>query len=367
MTIILLDGFEMYGVSNALNSVGLDSVYVPFNANTFGSNYFRVGDMTSGNFLPGQLGGRALYQPTANTANATMYYPLSSLTELTIGMHVRVSSNNTIIFYLGNTGAWASNRIGGFVNSAGIFCIYVWYNNSGSIYTIDTVPIKLNTWYYYELHVVSTGQTVTAQAYKNSKLIANINNINVFSSNALYQTFNQLQFGYNSNGSGSSSDIYWDNMYITTGELLGPIYISPMMPSADTSQKDWGSTSVNSNYTEISETDGANISTQVVSTTVGDKDYYDHTPISVNDGIYNVLGVQSQCVYSTDQYGPSQFKVTLDTGTAEVDLDTIDVLQGVEFGKQRQDGSLVTVNPNTSQQFQISELNSSTIGLERTT
>lgn len=366
MTIILLDGFEMYGASDASSTVGLDSVYVPNNANTFNSNYFRVGDMTSGNFLPGQPGGRSMYQPASSSTNSIMYYPLSSLTEMTIGMHVKVSSNNTIFFYLGNTGAWNTNRIGGYINSSGIFCIYVWYNSAGTIYTIDTVPIKWNTWYYYELHVVATGQAVTAQAYKNGKKIADITNINMFNANALYQNFNQVQFGYTTNGAGSVSDIYWDNMYITTGEVLGPIYLSPMLPSSDTGQKDWVSTSANFNYTEISETNGANISTQVVSNTVGDKDYYNHSTLGVNDGIYNVLGIQSQCVYSTDQYGPSQFKVKLDTGTTEMDLDTVDAPQGVEFSKQRKSGAMITANPDTSQQFQISELNSSTIGLERT-
>lgn len=369
MAILFLDGFEMYSSVNGNNQyVGLSDVYTGGTSTSFDSS-ITVGNMASGTFLPGSIGSRAMISEASTAASNNAYYPVNNLTNICVGIHFKSTTNNSMIINLGNSNAWATNRIGIAVASSGLVSMYTWVSTAGppaNYHTTDIDPIVLNTWYYVELRIQVLGQAINAWLYKNGKLIGTLNNSLVLNSNAAFQNINRIAFGPPPSGQGGSSSlINYDNFYVTDGEVLGPIYIAPLLPSADTAQKDWGSTAI-TNYDQINELTGATIINRVVSTDVGDIDYYDHNPIPINDGIYNVLGVQSLVVYSTDSESTSEFTVNIDTGTSEVELDSISVPIGIDYNKQIKRGSLITTNPDTASQFQISELNNSKIGLERT-
>lgn len=365
MTILFLDGFEMYTPSGDNKIAGLESNYLPNTASSF-TTYFSISDMATGCSMPGSVGSRALVSSSSSSTNAAMFYPANNLLEICVGMHVKVASNNSMLFYLGNSGAWTTNRIGFYINATGIPSIYTWVGSTGTTYTSETQSVDLNMWNYYELRVQVSGQLINAWAYRNGKQVATISNISVLNANASYQNIDRVMFGYPSNGSGATASISYDNFYVSDGEVVGPMYISPLLPTSDTAQKDWGSTNVVTNYTEISEVTGGDITTQVVSSAIGDKDYYNHSQILVNDGIFRVKGIQSEVVYSTDTQGTTQFKTKGNTGTTEFDLDTISVPIGSDYNKQTKMGPIITNNPDTSSTFTISQLNNLKIGLERT-
>lgn len=366
MAILFLDGFEMYSsVLNDAQYVSLADRYTQAGSSTF-TDYFSVGDMTSGAYIPGSIGSRGLISVSSPVTANAMYYNLSNVTNICVGLHFKVGSNNSAIFSLGHSGAWTTNRIGMAVSSSGLVSIIVQTSAGAStMHTSDVIPIILNNWYYVELRVQVLGQNVNAWAYKNGKLIATLNNQLVLNSNPSFQVLDRLAFGNLPTGSTSQSLVTYDNLYITDGEVLGPLYLSPLLPSADTIQKDWGSTGP-SNYNQINETTGAKVTDRVTSITSGEIDYYEHNPIPVNDGIYNVKGIQDICVYSTDPESTTEFTVNIDTGTSETVIDTISVPIGTDLNKQIKFSPILTNNPDTSLPFEISELNNTKIGLERT-
>lgn len=369
MSILFLDGFEAYnngGPSPELTT--LADTYTPQSSTNTFQNYISVS--SAGYNLPGSPTGSCIISASTSNLNNAMYYSVNNLLDICIGFHAKVDANNCHLMSLDNSNARSTCRTALAIQGSGIPSLYNYTNATGAQigthYTNETNPISLNTWYYFELRVQVLGRAINAWAYKNGQLFANINNINTLSATTAYQNINEVLIGVTTNGITSPSTVSYDNFYITDGQVLGPIFIAPVSPGGDTVNKDWLSTSPTANYTELSETTGGSLNSYVMSETAGDKDYYQVANIPANSGAYNILGVRSSVQYSGDMYGTSQFKVKLDTGASEIDLDTINVpSSSYQVDTRLQRGLLLTTNPDTSSAFTLDDVKNSKIGLER--
>lgn len=371
MAIIYLDGFEAYntgGPSPELATLA-DSFTPQSTTNTF-QNYISVSQ--AGYNLPGSSAGSCIVSASTSNLNNAMYYQVNNLLDVCIGFHAKVDANNCHLMSLDNSNARSTCRTALAIQSSGIPSLYNFTNATGTQigthYTNETTPISFNTWYYFELRVQVLGRAINAWAYKNGQLMANINNINTLSATTAFQNINEVIIGVTTNGITSSSTVSYDNFYVSDGQVLGPIFIAPVTPAGDTVDKDWASTSTtNTNYTEINENTGGSLNSYVISETSGDKDYYQVANIPANSGAYNILGVRSSVQYSGDMYGTSQFKVKLNTGLSEIDLDTVNVpTSSYQVDTRLKRSSLLVTNPDTSLAFTLDDIKNSKIGLERT-
>lgn len=373
MTILLTEGFDHYVVgetlfANSQQIITANQRYGAPNNNSI-STYLNYG---TGNGLPGHPPGQALVMTSGNsTENRLMinFYD-DPLTSFCIGFHASRNTDSQIcnLLYIWNVFSASESLESTSTRSLS-------WNAAGALTlskptTPSTVSlgytVPVNQWHYYEFQQIMTGpRTGIISIYVDGLLLYQSPNENIYGT-GVRQNTNQFILGKDNTpfGASGSCQVAYDNMYISDGERLGPIYISTIRPSADTDQKTWTPGTGSTNYNQVNDevANASNIlDSYVRSDAVGSSDLYEFENLPNND-LYNILAV-TPTIFADSRVTASKIAANIMIDGQE--YYTRDSFYESGIGQINKD-VIYQNNPSTAQDWTISDVNNIQMGPKRT-
>lgn len=173
------------------------------------------------------------------------------------------------------------------------------------LYTTSSGLVTAGTWYHLGAEVTRSSSTGTVNVYLNGVQVVALTNVNTGTSaiaSVLLCRYNIV--------------VNWDDWYVcNSATWLGECRCSPLVPTADTAQKDFTPSTGSSNYACVDEMP-PNTTDWVSSNTVSARDLYDiadllYTPLAI-------AGVKTTLVAKKDDITTRTFRsvVKSDTTTA---------------------------------------------------
>ena len=253
MSVIWIDGFESYGFDSGddLETEMLRRYETAWAQNGLTANY---------TLTDGRIFGKALTCQNTVTTGEVLRFGIGSSNILTIGFAFKHSSleyddeSFTLISFRNGT----AHQFGIYLSNSGVLDFRLYSTST----VLGVVPLQTGVWYYVEMKILCDNSIGEVQVKINGQDAFHITNVDT-------------QYYY------SSSDITHvnfygiigvsiDDLYVTTGEFLGPVAIECLEPTADGSTTNWSVSTGTDHYAVI---DDQPLSTDYVySPTVGEVD-----------------------------------------------------------------------------------------------
>ena len=226
----------------------------------------------------------------------------------------------------------------------------------GNTYLCDTsIPLNLNTWYYLEMKVeYISANKINVVIRQDGREIGSFSNITGWNS-APYQW---SKFVLGKPAGSYDEEFFCDNLYITDGELLGPLEINTIVPNGDASttwQRSYGST----NYFNVNNGGSHYLSYSITSTQPG-ADEYDMSNITIAaDKV--IVGVVPHMFVHGAPYGSPDIRWNL---VSDGNVASSSNYKITNHHIQYVGGSVITTSPFTNKKWTVSELNNLRAGPE---
>lgn len=367
MTLIYTEGFDYYVATAPTDNttwLHLGKRYLlNSTSSTITSSYLTV--------QPGFEGrGGCLRSTTASSSDNKLTYVIanyhpSPMTQLCFGMYYQCNNVSASVIRFQNTGSTQSY----------IELIVNLNSNLSIISTSDTIngslvgsaastSFPVNTWMYVEVVLNISGSTASVQVYQENIQVINIPSLNWYGSGNGVFGIEQIQFGKSTYGLINNRQQFFDHVYMTTGERLGPTEIRSLLPSSDTAQKQWTPSTGTTNFNMVNETSSPSMTTLVSAATANLKDYYNVSGMMVKDQGSSIAGIQHYFFGRSTASNTESIKTNIKIGSTEDGAAVSMAPFGANTLLYRR--SVVTINPNTSLPWTYSDLNSIQLGIERT-
>jgi hypothetical protein len=261
MTILLIEGFDHYNTLATMNAKGWTS--------------WNGGTPTS--FQTGRFSGQCMRHTSFQNG---MYKPLgSTYTTLYAGLALRyanISNGSVFSFY---TSATSTNRLGQISNTD-----YWAFFNASSTQLGPSFRMPVNTWNYVEVRIVISATVGELEVRLNGQVVVNSTSLNTGSS-AIDAVF------VGSLGNSSAGD--FDDMYVSDSGFLGDIVVQTLYPNGNGNSSQLTGSDGNStdNYLLVDETVPPSTADYVESSTVGHKDTYTYTDLTVTSGTVHAVQI----------------------------------------------------------------------------
>lgn len=356
MALIFTEGFDHYtGASNSsvwFVKLDLSDRY------TVDTNY--ISGAANLTFTNGMYGGFCLSSGTAIAANNSITYTFpSALTSICFGVHHLSTSGTGCVVRL-------SNAAGSYIQLRLVSYLPTVITSAGS-YAADPSFTVTSNWNYYEIKVDVTGSTANIQVWVDDQQILNLSGITWYSSGN--QTIEQFTLGKVTGDTiAVVSSQYYDDVYVTTSERLGPIEIQTIKPSADVT-KQWATSTTNvNNYPLVSEdtvyatgtTGRPSMDDYVQATVRNQTDEYELQDIQSKYDDYDILAV-TPLIFS-NQTATSPMQVTISDGNnvySGLPLYTPPTSSTIGYLKKFDP---IQLNPFTSAAWSATDINSLRLG-----
>ena len=362
MAIIFTDGFEAYSdsASDALKtSMCLDDRYIGGGSSTFTGPYLSLG--SPGVMTPGTPPGKYLSFSNVSSSVNRLMINFTPTTSICAGFHVMTNSGSAnLITFFNSSASSASNDVIQLYTSGNVLFV------KGQVAYSGSATLTTGTWNYIEFQVTTSGQTMTFNLYLNGQLVLNRSNVQALSSTVSYQNIDSLSIGRGNTNwvSGSGAIQNYDNFYVTTGERLGLTYMVPVVPVSDTAQKNWLPSDGNDNFAVVSDQIIGTSQTYITANNVNDLDYYNVTPINRIDGNTQVLGVVPYMQSAGSPLGTTSIELKIKNDTTETVIATASLLAN-RVSSVTRPPSILTVNPSTSTDWLLSDVQNMQLGIKR--
>lgn len=163
--------------------------------------------------------------------------------------------------------------------------------------------IAINTWYYLETEFVRDGSAGSFKVWCNGVQVLDITGANTGASD-----INEIRFGT------SGTNVSLDDLYVTDAATkLGEVRIDALAPTADTATKGWTASSGADNYAMVDEQPFS--TTDYVTGSTGDKDYYDFADLSFDPA--SIFAVQVTTLAKKDDATARTFRGNIKSSSSE--------------------------------------------------
>jgi hypothetical protein len=334
MTLLFMDGADFYSAAEMTrkwpNSVTSGIV------------------MTTGRFGTGQ----ALRM--GNNLSAAISAVFTNSATAICGFAWRVSSLNRHIFgFQDNGSAQVELRI----NSTGNLFMT---RNGTAISSAGTTVYAINTWYYTEVKVTIDNSAGSFEVRVAE--VVELSGSGLDTQNTANAYVNQLRFFQGNAGVNLDiDDVYFLNSSGGThNDFLGDCRIETIYPSGAGNSTQF-TPNTGSNFAAVDESGGSDSdTTYVASSTVGHKDTYTFGDLVSTTG--SVVAVQPHITHRIDTSGTRSLAIVTRSGGSEADSSNIAVTS-TSYTQARE---LQTVNPVTTSNWTISEINAAEFGIKVT-
>lgn len=330
MTILLLEGFENWGSETIFERLyGSDGDIVQFDTGTV-----RTGTYSA-----------KLYY---SSDEVQFYFPPQ--TTLCVGVAIYAESgiaNGDVIFFGTPLSSYEGCRLRS--NGSNLYIIDADGNTSYSSATL--LPMA---WNYIECSVVFHQTAGSAVVRQNGVEVINATGLDT-----LYSLNTDCEVVIvTGDWNAQSSYGYIDDLYITTGEFLGPVKIYSFLPTSNGTHTDFTPLS-GSNYENVDEASPDDDTSYNTGDDLGEKDTYNLTVSGVT-GIIKGVGVR----YLASKTSPLAIQTKAITRVSSTDY------QGSKEESIAEGYSIYhdywSVNPNTSSPWTVSDVTSAEFGIEIT-
>lgn len=364
MALIFTEGFDHYTITTNTSTVRLSNLNLE-DRYTIGTLYMIDPYMSFTSGVPGsQVSGYALTSGDAyNTNNQMSYVFPSALTTFYIGMAYKsdLGTGPTIISLENAAGSYIRLRLNAYLPTI---------VTSTNTYPADVQYTQQARWNYYELGITITGSTANVSCWIDNVQVFALTGITWYSSGN--QSIELFKLGkYDTSTVGYQ---YWDHMYIDNSSRLGPVEISLLRPSADTSTKQWTPSSGTTNFDKVGETTNQQNSTSgrptmttaVSAFSAGVKDYYELPDLGNMNTNNQVVGVTPLifCALQNSASAGSTIGVNLTSGGIPYKgLPIVSPTVNYDTGQLTKFTPLNT-NPLTSSPWTYTDINNLKLGIE---
>jgi len=264
MALVLMEGFD------ALTAAYVSTKY-PLSA-TFGP------DMVAGRY-----GGQG-FRPGPGNQNGILVIPTGALGSMTIGAGLKMpigGFGTGINFIRFNTTAGNRQFTVGLKND-GTIVVAAGATLTTPLASSAAGVVVSNTWFYIEVELIISDTVGRCTIFVNGTQVLTVSGVDTKGSTTTVA--DEIHFTQSGTGEGG---ITIDDVYLTdSAARLGESRISTLVPTADTSDKDWGRSTGSDNYALVDELPFVTTD-YVTSATVGDLDLYDfgnlpYTPLTIH-------------------------------------------------------------------------------------
>lgn len=288
MALLRMEGFD----NDRLSS---DITYDP-------GTYGRVG------YVAGRVVGRAIsIYSAAATAAIDMHFPVPASTSSSAGVAIRWNNSDprgSNYTYLSLEEAGAARHFGMRIDTNGYPTIV---DGPGNVLATSNTSVNPFVWNHYELTGVVDSVAGNATLRINGVVVAQVTGANTRNGGAGVVDKVILKSGTVT----TSSNCYWDDFYITNGNSLGDCRVDTLRPNATGASSAWLGSDGNSVDNWAMVDDMSTTTDYVGSSTVGAKDLYEMSNVTVTTG--TVYGIQTEF-----------FAAKSDAGTAPGPIDIVE-------------------------------------------
>jgi hypothetical protein len=333
MSIIFMDGFDLYPTIASMNRRGYNSPTSTLQTGRFSGQCWRT-DFNSNSMY------RSIGASLDNIA-VGFAWRISNLANLTTGKSI-------IHFYNGGGGATTICKLGATVDGRLVFGRGDFTTNK--ICESASGIITANTWYYIELELVrATGSGGSINVYLDGALVANLGSTNTGSAAI-------DAYGFNTEGMAATAD--FDDMYIcNVATKLGEMRIETLRPTADTATKDFSRSTGADNFALIDETLWNDDTDYTFSSTAAQKDLFDLANLSSSP--LSVKAVQPLMLARKDDAATRQLRHNMKNGATTTNGTTRNLAASyVPYL------DIYETNPDTAAAWTGSDVNATQLGYE---
>jgi hypothetical protein len=331
MTILLLEGFENWGTEANFEKVwdGTGDI------DSFSSSTVRTGTYSAKLYYNGD----------------DIIYSFPCMTTICVGFAIYSDSFGTdaTILTIGNDNCSHANcllRVNGntlYINTGGVI-----YYPSGSL-----VP---SVWNYIECRLLASDTVGECEVRLNGATVLDETGIDTNYSISYGERI--CQIGISGDPGPFAGYVYIDDVYITTGEFLGPIKIYSFLPTSNGTHTDFTPLS-GSNYENVDEAAPDDDTSYNTGDDLGEKDTYNLTVSGVTGSIKGV-GVR----YFASKTSPLAIHTKAITRVSSTDYQGSKTAVPTEgYGVYH---DYWAVNPDTSNPWTVSDVTSAEFGIEIT-
>ena len=347
MSLLLMEGFDYYSSINALTpSMTLDSKW----AFTMSSPTTQI-DVSAGRFA----GSQSLYMDKigAGQDSISCVFANTSIQNVVGFAHKQVSIPSSdqefFSFYEDSN-----------LNSANLV-FYITALNEIKVQRGLTVlgtstPLISTDWVYIEVSVVSNNTAGSISIFADGDEKLNLTGIDTI--NLSTGTLNKIQFSCT-----TDSTYYIDDMYVATGTtLLGDSRVSVMTPVSDSGTNEWSvyPALLTDNYLAVSGSI-PDYSSYIYTNLGNKKDFYNFSDLNYVPS--TVYAVQPIFAARKDDLATKSIRIDIETNSGSyVDSATTLTQSTTEF--YRIEGSILEINPVTTQEWTVTDLNNIQMGPE---
>lgn len=355
MAIIFTEGFDHY--TGASSSTYWNPKLDLSDRYTVDTGY--ISGASNLTFPNGLYGGFCLMSGTATNANNSITYVFpSSLTSMCFGVHHLSTSGTGCVVRL-------SNAAGSNIQLRLVSYLPTIITSAGS-YAADLSFTVTSNWNYYEVKVDVTGSTANIQVWIDDVQALNLTGITWYTTGN--QTIEQFTLGKVTGDTGATvSSQYYDDVYVTDGEQLGPIEIQTVKPSSDVT-KQWVTSTGVDHYPLVGEdtvystaSSGRPSMDEYVQATIRDQtDEYELQDIQSKYVDYDILAI-TPLVFA-NQTATSPMQITLsDSDTVYDGLPSYTPPASSSIGYLKKFDP-IQLNPFTSAAWSAADINSLRLG-----
>ena len=331
MTILLLEGFENWGTEANMEKVWDGSGDI----DSLSSSTVRTGTYSAKLYYNGD----------------TLFYSFPCVTTICVGFAIYSESFGTskILLTIGNDNCSHENCQ---LYSSG----NTLYVNTGSVNYYPSGSLVPSAWNYIECRLLASDTVGECEIRLNGATVLDETGIDTNYSVLYGERICQL--GIRGDTAAFGGYVYIDDVYITTGEFLGPIKIYSFLPTSNGTHTDFTPLS-GSNYENVDEAAPDDDTSYNTADAVGEKDTYNFTVSGVTGNIKGV-GVRT-----------FQSKV----GTLGITTKAITRVNSTDYQGDKTDSpaegygvyhDYFSVNPDTSNPWTVSDVTSAEFGVEVT-
>lgn len=190
------------------------------------------------------------------------------------------------------------------------------YNNAGTLVATGATVVSAG-WHYIEVKIVAAGASGTGEVHLNGavEIASTVSNFGT--------SHTTVQFLKDTTSIGASVPLYFDDVYVAdaTGginnDFLGDVAVETIYPTSDGAHTDFTPNAGSTHYTQVDENTPDGDTTYVSSSTIGARDSYGLTDLSVVTG--QVFAVQGHNYNRKDDIGLRQVKASLRSGGTDYD------------------------------------------------